>query len=260
MDLQLAGRTALVTGASSGLGLGCARALAAEGARVVLSSRSADKLAEAAAELTAELQAAADPRPAGEIVGTIAADVSIADEVARLCDEAEAILGPIDIVVANAGGPPPGTFASTDADAYPDALALNLLSTVWLCKRLVPGMQERKWGRVVAITSISVREPIGMLILSNTARAGLTGFLKTTATEVAADGVTVNSLQPGLHLTARLGGIYADHEALAETIPTKTLGDPDDFGRIAAFLCSDSAKFITGAAIPVDGGSAHGLQ
>lgn len=267
MDLQLAGRTALVTGASSGLGLGCARALAAEGARVVLSSRSADKLAEAAAELTAELEATAaagsgagGPRPVGEVVGTIAADVSIADEVARLCDEAEALLGPVDIVVANAGGPPPGTFASTDADAYPDALALNLLSTVWLCKRLIPGMQERKWGRVVAITSISVREPIGMLILSNTARAGLTGFLKTTATEVAVDGVTVNSLQPGLHLTARLGGIYEDHQALAETIPTKTLGDPDDFGRIAAFLCSDSAKFITGAAIPVDGGSAHGLQ
>lgn len=259
MDLQLAGRTALVTGASSGLGLGCARALAAEGARVVLSSRSADKLAEAAAELTAELQAAA-PGAAGEIAGTIAADVSVADEVARLCDGAEALLGPIDIVVANAGGPPPGTFASTDADAYPDALALNLLSTVWLCKRLVPGMQERKWGRVVAITSISVREPIGMLILSNTARAGLTGFLKTTATEVAPDGVTVNSLQPGLHLTARLGGLYADHQALAEGVPTKTLGDPDDFGRIAAFLCSDSAKFITGAAIPVDGGSAHGLQ
>jgi 3-oxoacyl-[acyl-carrier protein] reductase len=258
MDLQLAGRTALVTGASSGLGLGCARALAAEGARVVLSSRSSDKLAEAAAELTAELQAA--PGAIGEIVGTVAADVSIADEVTRLCDEAEALLGPIDIVVANAGGPPPGTFASTDADAYPDALALNLLSTVWLCKRLVPGMQERKWGRVVAITSISVREPIGMLILSNTARAGLTGFLKTTATEVAPDGVTVNSLQPGLHLTARLGGIYADHQALAESVPTKTLGDPDDFGRIAAFLCSDSAKFITGAAIPVDGGSAHGLQ
>lgn len=272
MDLQLAGRTALVTGASSGLGLGCARALAAEGARVVLSSRSADKLAEAAAELTAELQSTADaghatdgsgataPRPVGEIVGTVAADVSIAEEVARLCDEAEALLGPIDIVVANAGGPPPGTFASTDADAYPDALALNLLSTVWLCKRLVPGMQERNWGRVVAITSISVREPIGMLILSNTARAGLTGFLKTTATEVAPDGVTVNSLQPGLHLTARLGGLYEDHQALAQGVPTKTLGDPDDFGRIAAFLCSDSARFITGAAIPVDGGSAHGLQ
>lgn len=270
MDLQLTGRTALVTGASSGLGLGCARALAAEGARVVLSSRSADKLAAAEAELTAELLAAAErgaagqpaaaAPPVGEIVGTIAADVSLADDVARLCDEAEALLGPIDIVVANAGGPPPGTFTSTDVDAYPDALALNLLSTVWLCKRLVPGMQERKWGRVVAVTSISVREPIGMLILSNTARAGLTGFLKTTATEVAADGVTVNSLQPGLHLTARLGGLYDDHAALAQGVPTRTLGDPDDFGRIAAFLCSDSAKFITGAAIPVDGGSAHGLQ
>ncbi len=197
----------------------------------------------------------------GEIVGTVAADVSVADDVARLCDEAEALLGPIDIVVPNAGGPPPGTFASTDVDAYPDALSLNLLSTVWLCKRLIPGMQERRWGRVVAITSISVREPIDMLILSNTARAGLTGFLKTTAREVAADGVTVNSVQPGLHLTARLGAAIGDDpSALAATVPTNTLGDPDDFGRVAAFLCSDSAKFITGAAIPVDGGSAHGLQ
>jgi len=255
MELGLTGRTALVTGASSGLGLGCARALAAEGARVVISARSADKLVEAAAQISDGL-----PDGTGEIVGYVVADVSIADDVLRLCDEAEAMVGSIDIVVPNAGGPPPGTFASTAVDAYPDALALNLLSTIGLCKRLIPGMQERGWGRVVAITSISVREPIDMLILSNTARAGLTGFLKTTAREVAADGVTVNSLQPGLHLTARLGAMADDHAALAAGVPANILGDPDDFGRIAAFLCSDSAKFITGAAIPVDGGSAHGLQ
>ena len=122
-------------------------------------------------------------------------------------------------------------------------------------------MRERGWGRVVAITSISVREPIDRLILSNTARAGLTGFLKTLAREVAADGVTVNSLQPGLHATARLQSVYGDDLAsVAAGIPTGTLGDPADFARLAAFLCSDSARFVTGAAIPVDGGATHGLQ
>jgi 3-oxoacyl-[acyl-carrier protein] reductase len=122
-------------------------------------------------------------------------------------------------------------------------------------------MRRRGWGRVVAVTSIAVREPIATLILSNTARAGLTGFLKTTAREVAGDGVTVNSLQPGLHRTARLTDVYGDDlSPLAATIPAGVIGDPDDFGAIAAFLCSDAASFITGAAIPVDGGGSHGLQ
>lgn len=244
MDLSLANRTALVTGSSSGLGLGCARALAEEGCRVVMVSRSLERLREAGVD-GAEL---------------IAADVSDRDACEAMIDEAERRVGPIDIVIANAGGPPAGNFASTDVDAYGAAIDLNLLPTIVMCKRLVPGMQERGWGRVVAITSISVREPIGTLILSNTARAGVTAFLKTTATEVAADGVTVNSLQPGLHETARLSALSDDLEALAQTLPTQTLGDPDDFGKVAAFLCSDAAKFITGTAIPIDGGSGHGLQ
>ena len=122
-------------------------------------------------------------------------------------------------------------------------------------------MRERKWGRIVAITSTSVREPMSNLILSNTARAGFTAFLKTVATEVAGDGVTVNSLQPGLHNTARLAGLYGgDLGAVAAAVPSGTLGDPADFGRIAAFLCSDSAKFVNGAALPVDGGALRGLQ
>lgn len=247
MELGLHGRRALVTGASSGLGLACAQALAAEGAAVVLASRSADRLADAA----------------GSIPGAtaIAADVSSPDEVARLVAEAESALGGIDIVVANAGGPPPGDFTSTELDRYEPALRLNLLSTVAMCKATVPAMQQRGWGRVVAITSISVREPIAHLILSNTARAGVTGFLKTLAREVAGDGVTVNSLQPGLHATDRLHTLYGDDlSGVAVGIPAGTVGDPADFGRIAAFLCSDSARFVTGAAIPVDGGAAHGLQ
>ncbi|MFZ9018291.1 MAG: SDR family oxidoreductase [Ilumatobacteraceae bacterium] len=248
MDLGLAGRRALVTGASSGLGLACARALAAEGATVTISSRSADRLAAAAMDL-----------PAG--VTTIAADVAVPGDVNRLVAEATTAMGGVDILIANAGGPPPGDFASTDVDAYEPALRLNLLSAVALCKATVPAMQRQGWGRVLAITSISVREPLDRLILSNTARAGLTGFLKTLSREVAGDGVTVNSLQPGLHATDRLRSVYGDDlSERAATVPTGTIGEPDDFGRVAAFLCSDSAKFITGAAIPIDGGQAHGLQ
>lgn len=248
MDLGLAGRRALVTGASSGLGIACAQALAAEGATVAISARSAERLAAAAETIDAHAR-------------SIVADVSTANGVAAMTAAADSILGGVDILIANAGGPPAGNFADTDLDGYDPALRLNLLSTVAMCKALVPGMQERGWGRVVAITSISVREPIDRLILSNTARAGLTGFLKTLAREVAADGVTVNSLQPGLHATERLHAVYGDDlSASASSIPAATLGDPSGFGRIAAFLCSDGAKFITGAAIPVDGGDSHGLQ
>ena len=247
MDFALTSRRALVTGASSGLGLGCARALAAEGAEVTLVARSAERLAAAAASVPGK-------------VHTLVADVSDTEQVARMVDQATDVMGGVDILIANAGGPPPGTFASTDLDAYLPALQLNLLSTVAMCKATVPAMSERGWGRVVAITSVSVRQPIPHLILSNTARAGVTGFLKTLALEVAATGVTVNSLQPGLHLTDRLAGLYADPSTVAQGVPTRTLGDPDDFGRIAAFLCSEAAKFITGSHIPVDGGSYAGLQ
>jgi 3-oxoacyl-[acyl-carrier protein] reductase len=248
VELGLNERRALVTGASSGLGLACAQALAAEGAVVTIAARSQERLAAAAAQID------------GEAV-TILADVSSLDGAQAAVTHAEAAMGGIDILIANAGGPPPGNFADTELDAYEPALRLNLLSTVALCKATVPSMRQRGWGRVVAITSIAVREPIDRLILSNTARAGLTGFLKTLAREVAADGVTVNSLQPALHATDRLQSVYgSDLETVAAGIPARRLGDPGDFGRIAAFLCSDTASYITGAAIPVDGGSAHGLQ
>jgi 3-oxoacyl-[acyl-carrier protein] reductase len=222
--------------------------LAAEGAAVAIVARSPERLA-AAAE-TCE----------GDVVQVVA-DVSSPDDVEAMVAGATARLGEIDILIANAGGPPPGNFSDTDFAAYEPALRLNLLSTVAMCTAVVPGMRRRRWGRVVAITSIAVREPNDRLILSNTARAGVTGFLKTLAREVAADGVTVNSLQPGLHETDRLQSVYgADLPKVAADIPTGTLGDPADFGRIAAFLCSDSAKFVTGAAIPIDGGASHGLQ
>ncbi|MEQ1873535.1 MAG: SDR family oxidoreductase [Ilumatobacteraceae bacterium] len=248
MDLSLVGKRALVTGGSSGLGLGCAQALAAEGAIVTMVGRSQERLDAAAATIR-------------ELVHTQTGDLSRVEDVAAMVAQAEETMGGIDILIANAGGPPAGTFASITMAQYEEAIRMNLLATVAMCQASVPGMQSRGWGRVIAITSTSVREPIGNLILSNTARAGLTGFLKTLATEVAVDGVTVNSLQPGSHNTDRLAKLYGgDLSAVAKSTPTGTLGDAGDFGRIAAFLCSDSAKFVTGAAIPVDGGATRNLQ
>ena len=245
MDLGIAGRTALVTGASTGLGLASARALAAEGVRVALVSRSAEKLATAAATVDGDPVA-------------VTADLADDGSIDAMLDEVVAALGHVDILVANAGGPPPGTFASTDLDRYPDALQLNLLAHVRMCRALIPPMQERRWGRVVAITSATVREPSPSLMLSNTARAGLTAFLKTTATEVAGDGVTVNSVQPGLHATGRLRDLYDDLDDAASGHPMGRIGDPADFGRIVAFLCSETANYVTGTGLPVEGGTLKG--
>jgi 3-oxoacyl-[acyl-carrier protein] reductase len=188
MELGISGRRAAVAAATSGLGLASATALAAEGVHVAICGRDPDRLADAAAAV-------------GHGCVPIVADVSTPQGATSFVEQAADALGAVDILVPNAGGPPPGTFASTPVDAYSAALDLNLLSVVAMCKAAVPAMQERRWGRVVAITSLSVRQPIANLILSNTARAGATGFLKTLALEVAGDGVTVNSVQPGLHRT-----------------------------------------------------------
>ena len=189
-------------------------------------------------------------------------DVSTAEGATAFVTMAIDALGGVDILVPNAGGPPPGTFASTPVDAYAAALELNLISVVAMCKATVPAMQAQRWGRVCAITSISVRQPIPSLILSNTARAGATGFLKTLAREVAADGVTVNSVQPGLHATDRVNqlAIGGQADAIKMGIPAGFIGDPDDFGKVVAFLCSEPARFITGSHLPIDGGSYAGLQ
>ena len=194
MDLGISGRRAAVAAASGGLGLASAQALARDGVRLAICGRDADRLDEAATSLRAE---------GADVIG-LRADVSTTDGAAAFVDEAAAALGGLDIIVPNAGGPPGGGFDATDLGAYRAAVELNLLSAVAMCQRAVPAMRAAGWGRVVAITSISVRQPIDGLILSNTARAGLTGFLKTLALEVAADGVTVNSVQPGSHSTARL--------------------------------------------------------
>jgi 3-oxoacyl-[acyl-carrier protein] reductase len=251
MDLGIAGRRAAVAAGSSGLGLGSARALAAEGVRVALCGRRADRVEAAAADLRAA---------GGDVVGLVA-DVSTPEGAAGFVEAAAEALGGVDILVTNAGGPPAGTFASTSLDAYEPALRLNLLSTVAMCRAAVPAMAERGWGRVVAITSSTVRQPAAELILSNTARAGATAFLKTLASEVAASGVTVNSVQPGLHATPRLVELYGgDPAGAAAAVPAGRLGDADDFGAAVAFLCSTQANFVTGVALPVDGGAYRGLQ
>jgi 3-oxoacyl-[acyl-carrier protein] reductase len=242
MDTGLTGRRAAVAAASKGLGFACAEALAAEGARVAICGRSKDRIEDAASRI-------------GANAVPLVADVSTGEGARQFVVAAREALGGLDVLVTNAGGPPAGNFESIPYEAYPGALALNLLSVVAMCQEAVPGMKSQRFGRIVAITSISVRQPLPNLILSNTARAGATGFLKTLAREVAKDGVTVNSVQPGTHATERAIGLYGSEEAAAAGVPAGFLGRPEDFGAIVAFLCSDQARFITGAAIPVDGGA-----
>lgn len=246
MDLGIAGRTAAVAGASAGLGLASARALAAEGVRVAICSRDRGRVDEAAASID------------GDVVALVA-DVSTVEGATGFVEAANEALGSVEVLIPNAGGPPAGTFSSTAVEAYRDAVDLNLLSIVAMCKAAVPAMQERGWGRVVAITSASVRQPAPFLILSNTARAGATAFLKTVATEVARDGVTVNTVQPGFHDTERLAELGADLDDLARQVPARAIGDPADFGAAVAFLCSEQARYITGTNLLVDGGRTLGL-
>lgn len=242
MDFGISGRRAAVAAASRGLGYASAAALANEGAHVAVCGRDGKTIADAA-------------RTIGHDAVGLVADVSTANGARGFVDSARDALGGLDILVTNAGGPPPGNFSSTGVDQYLAALELNCLSVIAMCDAAVPGMREQRWGRVVAITSIAVRQPIAGLILSNTARAGATGFLKTLAREVAGDGVTVNSLQPGLHDTERVRQLGTDTSG----VPAGTIGEPEDFGAIAAFVCSEQARFLTGTAIHVDGGAYAGL-
>jgi 3-oxoacyl-[acyl-carrier protein] reductase len=239
MDLGIAGRRAAVAGASSGLGFGTAQALVADGVRVAICGRDRGRVDDAAARL-------------GDLAEPIVADVGTPDGARGFVEAAAEVLGGVDILVPNAGGPKPGGFADLRVEDYQPALDLNLLSVVAMCEAAVPAMRAQGWGRVVAITSISVRQPIPNLILSNTARAGATAFLKTLAREVRDDGVTVNSVQPGSHDTERLRSLHGGP-------PRGRVGDPADFGKVVAFLCSEAASFVTGAHLNVDGGDYPGL-
>jgi 3-oxoacyl-[acyl-carrier protein] reductase len=247
MDYGIEGRRAAVAAASSGLGLATAKALAEEGVTVVVCSRTRERIDAAAAEI-------------GPAAIPLVADVSTEAGAAGFVRDAREALGGIDILVCNGGGPPPGNFTTTAPEAYRAAIELNCLTAIAMCGEAVPAMREQQWGRVLAITSVGVRQPIAGLILSNVARSGLTAFLKTLAREVAADGVTVNSLQPGIHDTPRIRELYGgEMDARDAGIPAGVIGRPEDFGRVAAFLCSEAASFVTGTAIPVDGGAYTGL-
>lgn len=247
MDLGISNRTAAVAAASAGLGFASAKALADEGVRVAICSRDAERVREAAAQI-------------GNSCIAIVADVSTLQGGQDFVRQALAALGHIDILVANGGGPAPGNFATTSADTYITGLQQSLLSVVGMCTEVVPDMKSRRWGRIVAITSVAVRQPIANLILSNTARAGVTGFLKTLSREVAGDGITVNTVQPGIHATDRVRQLYGETvDGLALGIPTGVIGQAADFGSIVAFLCGESARYMTGTNIQVDGGSYAGL-
>jgi 3-oxoacyl-[acyl-carrier protein] reductase len=247
MNYGIEGRRAAVAGASSGLGLATAKALADEGVTVAVCGRSPERIDAAAKEI-------------GPLAVPLVADVSTEAGAAEFVRAARQAMGGVDILICNGGGPQPGNFERTPPDAYRAALELNCLAHIAMCTEAVPAMREQCWGRVVAITSVGVRQPIAGLILSNVARSGLTAFLKTLAREVAGDGVTVNSLQPGFHDTARIRQLYGgDLDPKSAGIPAGVLGRPEDFGRIAAFLCSETAAFVTGTAIPVDGGAYTGM-
>lgn len=256
MDLGIKGKRALVCASSKGLGLGCARALAGAGVHLVMNARGSDALEAAAADIRSAY---------GVEVTTVAADISTQAGRAKVL----AAGGQIDILVTNAGGPPPGMWHDWDRDDFIAALDANMLAPIDLIKTLVPGMMDRGWGRVVNITSQSVKAPIPQLGLSNAARTGLTGYVAGTSRQVAEKGVTMNNLLPGIHATDRAdaldGGIVQREgisleEARARrcaTIPARRYGTAEEFGATCAFLCSQHAGFIVGQNILLDGGATN---
>lgn len=262
MDLGLKGRTALVCGSSAGLGRAIAEALAAEGANVVINSRSPEKLERVRAEIE---------EATGARVAVAAGDLADPAAVARVVAAARDAFGPIDILVTNAGGPPSGPFEEHSADTWRHWTRQTLGSVVDLVREVLPEMKERRWGRIVNVTSITVKQPVGGLILSNTLRAGVTGFAKTVSNEAAPFGVTVNNVLPGFTRTERLvalaeanaartGGTVADaYAAWEKEVPAGRLGEPEELAALAAFLCSEKAAYVTGQSIAVDGGWIKGL-
>lgn len=252
MDLGIAGRNALVTGGSTGIGRAVAEALAAEGVRVGVNARGAQALDETVAAI----------RAAGGEAVALPGDVSDAAGVARLLDDMRAALGDPLILVANAGGPPTGLPSEANDDAWHEAYELTLMSAVRLARSVLPAMRTAGWGRILNVTSLSVREPILNLTLSNAMRAGLTAFAKTLAFELAPSGVTVNSVAPGYTATARVEELFpneAAKEALIGRIPMGRMAEPAEVAAAVAFLASVPAAYITGQTLLVDGGMVKSL-
>lgn len=254
MDLGIKGKKALVCASSKGLGQGCAKALAAEGVDLVLNARTAETLEATASEIREKY---------GVTVTTVAADIASAEGQAAVIEAAK----DVDILVNNAGGPPAGVWSDWDRDDFIAALDANMLAPIALMKALMPQMMEKGWGRVVNITSRSVKAPIPALGLSNSARAGLTGYVAGTARQVASKGVTINNLLPGNHDTDRIRGMdkkmagaqgkdVADYTAARRAQnPVGRDGTAEEFGAACAFLCSQHAGYIVGQNILLDGGA-----
>lgn len=262
MDLGLRGRTAIVGGASSGLGAAVAEALAAEGCRLLLWSRSEERLAPVAGRLRAAH---------GTEVTTVTADATDAGAATRIVEAATERLGTVEICILNAGGPPTVDPLQTEAEGWRGAFQLLALTPISLAQQLLPGMRERGWGRIVALMSSSIREPIPALVYSTAGRSALGGWMKTASRAVAADGVTVNGILTGRIATPRIEQIDRDRaererrpvEAIREetlrTIPAGRYGEPRELASLVAFLCSEAASYVNGTFIPVDGGMLQGL-
>jgi 3-oxoacyl-[acyl-carrier protein] reductase len=262
MDLGLKGRVALVAASSQGLGKAVALALACEGAKLALCARRADAIEAAAEEIR---------KTAGVEVLARAADVTDREAVRRLVAETVERFGRIDICVTNAGGPPSKTFAETTPEDWAAAVDLNLLSVVSLAREVLPVMQKQRWGRLITITSVAVKQPIDGLILSNSVRSAVSGLVKTLANEYGKHNVTVNNVCPGYTRTERLTGLAARvaqnegtaREAIEQRwtgqVPLGRLGEPEEFANVVAFLASERASYITGASIAVDGGLVKGI-
>jgi len=262
MDLGIKGRVALVTGASAGLGLATAKALSDEGARVAINSRSEENLKKAAEQIKEKT---------GNSTLIYPGDLSLDGKAEEIVDRVSHELGPIEILVVNAGGPPAGPFMNHSKEVWQKAADLTLFSSINLARAVIPGIVEKRWGRIVFITSIAVKQPVDGLIISNTLRAGLTGFAKTVSNEYARFGLTVNTVCPGYTKTERLRELAeAKSKALGGSIddiyndwiagtPAGRLGNPDELAALIAFLSSEKAAFITGSSIAVDGGSYKGL-
>jgi 3-oxoacyl-[acyl-carrier protein] reductase len=238
MELGIEGKVALVTASSKGLGLASAQALAAEGCKVVICARGEAALRDAAASIGGDVLA-------------LPADVTDPAAPAALVAQTIERFGALDILVANAGGPPPGRALEATEESLAAALNANLLTSVRLVQSAVPHMRQAGWGRVCLITSFSIKQPIPTLALSNTARTGLWAWAKTAASELFPHGITVNTAAPGHHATDRMRELGAGS--------TEGMGDPADFGKVVAFLCSQPAGFVTGVALQVDGGATLGL-
>jgi 3-oxoacyl-[acyl-carrier protein] reductase len=243
LNLGLEGRVALVGGASRGLGRALAEELAAEGASVAVCARESESL-----DATADALGAL----------ALPADLSVEGEPARIVNACAEHFGRLDVVVANAGGPPAGGFASVGPAEWRDATALVFTSAVELATAAVPHMRRAGWGRILLVTSITARQPVDNLLLSNALRPAVLGFAHSLAREVAKDGITVNAILPGYTRTERIDQLHVGDETLAE-IPAGRLGEPREFAAAAAFLVSERASYITGAALPVDGGWLRGM-